>query len=256
MNDQEHSILGARAPTLVLAGLARLRALLYPLALFGLVALGLHAGSDRLDDLAFIGIHAVDRVLDSIAAGVIQGVLPWVGVSEATVSRWTYAAVSAVDLEDKRWGSRVLALVVELAADAILVWPVLRYRRDRTAWRSMLSACSIRRAAFAPLFAPVAVGLAGVAGAVAVAQQVQLQLFWMFRLAGLHIAGAVASGGALIMLALVVVRLLVPAVRAALAFASAKADLSPWPFTVPLFIAALAVAPLPLLRMLRGLLPW
>ena len=235
------------------------RRVLFPFALFGLVVLGLHAGSDRLDDLAFQLINGLDRVLDHILVGILQTVLPAVGVRPDSMSRWTFAAVALIDLDQKRWAARVLALVFELSADALLVWPVLRYRQDHMPWRNVLPAPKkIRNVG--TVFAPLAVAFAGLAGAIVVAQQAQLQLFWLLRFLGRTGAGQAAGAGALLVLGLTLWRVAWPAVRAGLAFARATAAHGPWQrgwlLAAPLFIAALAVAPVPMWRALRGLGPW
>ncbi len=240
-------------------GLVRLRALLSPLALFGLVVLGLHAGSDRLDDLAYVVLNTIDRFFDGLLGGLVQAVLPSMGASAKTVGQWTYALASLIDLEEKRWAARVVALAFELTADWLLIWPVLRHRGDRTPWRQAWpSPRRIRN--IGAVFAPVAVALAGTAGAVVVAQQAQLQLFWFLRFVGRPWSGRLAGMGALLILGFVLWRLTLPAIRAALAYGRIHADDVPWRrgwlLAGPLFIAALAMAPVPLWRTLRGLGPW
>ncbi len=244
---------------LVWAGLDRLRTFLFPVALFGLVVLGLHAGSDRLDDLAFALLHSLDRLVDQVLAGVVRTVVPIFGADRRTVVRWTYATVSIIDLDELRWAARALALAFELTADLLLVWPVLRYRRERQSWRRVFpSPHTVQNVGAA--FGPVAVVLASVAGAVVVAQQAQLQLFWVLRFMGRTGASRAAGVGALIILAVVGWRLAAPAVQAGLAFGRAQAGARPWYrgwyLAGPLFLALLAVAPAPLLRTLRGLGPW
>ena len=245
--------------SLVFGGLDRLRVVLFPVALFGLVVLGLHAGSDRLDDLAFALLHAVDRFVDHVLSGIMQAVVPIFGAGDKTVARWTYAAVSLIDLDELRWAARVLALAFELAADALLVWPVLRYRTDREPWRrAVVSPSEVRNVG--AVFAPVAVVLASIAGTLVVAQQAQLQLFWLFRFLGRTGASRAAGIGALAIMAVIVWRLALPTVRAGLAFGRAQAPKGPWYrgwyLAGPLFVVGLAVAPVPLWRTLRGLGPW
>ncbi|MEM7674599.1 MAG: hypothetical protein AAF449_01210 [Myxococcota bacterium] len=237
----------------------RLRSILFPVALFGLVVLGLHAGSDRLDDIAFRLLHNLDRLVDGLAAKTIEVVLGALGVGERTISRWSYAAISVIDLEEKRWAARVLALMFEMLAAALLIWPVLRHQSDRTPWRRAFeSPGRIRN--IGVVFAPVAVACAGMAGAVVVAEHAQLQLFWILRFLGRSTAGTAAGVGALLMLIAVLFRLTLPAFRASLAFGRARASRGPWFYgwwlAAPLFIGILAVAPQPLWRALKGLGPW
>ena len=248
-----------RLPAIAITGLVRLRDFLLPVALFGLVVLGLHAGSDRLDDLAFRLLNGVDRLFDYVLSGVVKAVLSAVRAGPGTIARWTYAAVSLIDLEEKRWAARVLALGVELLADVMLVWPVLRYRRDRTPWRQAVP--PVREIHnIGAVFAPIAVALAGCAGAVVVAQQAQLQLFWFFRFLGRTGASQTAGTGAILVLLFVGWRLVIPTVRAGLAFGRAQSEQNPWYrggwMAGPLFIAALAMDPVHLWRVMRGLGPW
>ena len=239
--------------------LFKVRAFLFPLALLSLVVLGLHAGSDRLDDLAFRILNGIDRVIDYALAAVLQAVLPRLGMGEVTVSRWVFAAVSIIDLDDKRWAARALALVFELISAALMVWPVLRHRNDRTDWASAFP----RPTAITnvgTVFAPVTIAFSSLVGALVVAGQSQLQLFWMLRSFGHVWAGRLAGAGALVVLAVVLWRVALPAIQAGLAFGRAQMDRPPWHRGIwlvgPLFISALAMAPAPLWRALKGLGPW
>ncbi|MEL7368195.1 MAG: hypothetical protein AAFN74_04730 [Myxococcota bacterium] len=237
----------------------RIRSVLFPIALFGLVVLGLHAGSDRLDDIAFRLLHDLDRLVDGLMAKTVEVVLGALGAGDRTVARWSYAAISVIDLEEKRWAARVLALMLELFAAVMLVWPVLRHRNDQTPWRKAFEPPG-RIRNIGVVFAPVAVACAGFAGAVVVAEHAQLQLFWVLRFLGRQVAGRAAGFGALVVLLAVLGRLTLPALRASLAFGRARADRGPWfrgwLLAAPLFIGILAVAPKPLWRSLKGLGPW
>ncbi len=240
-------------------GLRAVRSILLPVALFGLVVLGLHTGSDQLDDLAFSLINTVDRFVDAVVIAALKRVIPLLGWGPEVTRRVCYVAASVVDLEDKRWAARVLALLFELVADLMIVWPVLRHRFDRTPVKAGVAYLRSPGNVGAVL-APAAVALAAMAGALVVAQQAQLQLFWFFRWVGRPWSGRLAGFGALMVLGLVLARVAWPAFRAGLAFGRAQAGRKPWRHgwysVAPFLLACLAFAPAPLWRTLRGLRPW
>lgn len=89
--------------------LARIRFLYLPLGLFALLAVGIHAGADTIDDRILWCVDHLDAAFDSV-----------VGRFALTAS-W----VHWVDLGDRVHISRALAFVWELAADLVLALPVL-----------------------------------------------------------------------------------------------------------------------------------
>ena len=101
------------------------RWLFMPLGLAALLAVGVHAAADTLDDRLLAVADAIDAAFDSLVGRftLTQGMVEWVALEERT----TFA--------------RVLALLWELAADVVLVLPVLRYREPelgtRDPWRSL-----------------------------------------------------------------------------------------------------------------------
>jgi hypothetical protein len=99
-----------------------------PLGLAALVAVGVHAAADTLDDRLLALADALDAAFDSV------------------VGRFslTQGLVELVALEERTTFARALALLWELAADCVLVLPALRYREpelgERDPWRSLRTA--------------------------------------------------------------------------------------------------------------------
>ena len=91
---------------------ARARFLYLPLALFALVAVGVHAAADTLDDRILWGVDHLDAAFDAVVSG----------------HAWTQSWVHWIELSDRVRIARALALVWELAADAFLAFPILGYR--------------------------------------------------------------------------------------------------------------------------------
>nr|WP_228530928.1 MULTISPECIES: hypothetical protein [Myxococcaceae] len=96
-----------------------------PLGLAALVAVGVHAAADTLDDRLLAVADAVDAAFDAV-----------VGRFELT-----HGLVDLVALEERTTFARALTLLWELAADAVLLLPLLRYREpelgSRDPWRSL-----------------------------------------------------------------------------------------------------------------------
>jgi hypothetical protein len=83
-----------------------------PLGLMALVAVGVHAAADTLDDRLLLGIERADAWLDA-----------WLGGFQLTQG-W----VDAVGPEQRVRAARWLALAWELSVDLVLALPVLAYR--------------------------------------------------------------------------------------------------------------------------------
>lgn len=155
-----------------------------PLGLVALVAVGVHAAADVVDDRILWLVDHADSLFDSL-----------VGRFQATAS-W----VDAVGLEQRVKIARSAALIWELAADLILCWPALGYR-ERDAKKPVIFETSLqgaggfrqllRRLRSRPttmrVFRPLAVGLVALAGGCAVARMVQGAVY-------LPIRGAIGDG--------------------------------------------------------------
>lgn len=92
--------------------IASARFLYLPLALFALIAVGVHAAADTLDDRLLWLVDHLDAAFDA-GVGSFAWTQPWV--------HW-------IDLDDRVRIARGLALIWELAADGFLAFPILGYR--------------------------------------------------------------------------------------------------------------------------------
>lgn len=174
----------------VAGALDRLRWAFLPLAMSALLAVGAHAAADVLDDRFLALADRLDAVFDAV------------------VSRWalTRPLVDLVDLEERTWFARALALSFELWADLVLALPMLGYDERVDEWGRLLELG--RRALARPtllrlLRAPVALCLA-IAGASAVGRLVHGEVYVSLRgLLGSHGALFLARPAALLAVALV-----------------------------------------------------
>ncbi len=155
------------------------RWLFMPLGLAALLAVGVHAAADTLDDRLLAVADAIDAAFDSLVGRftLTQGMVEWVALEERT----TFA--------------RVLALLWELAADVVLVLPVLRYREPelgtRDPWRSLRAPSHpswrelLRRAKQQPTplrwVLPLATAAVALAGACTAARLVQGTVYLTWR---------------------------------------------------------------------------
>jgi hypothetical protein len=172
-----------------------------PLGLCTLIAVGVHAAADTLDDQLLVLVDAVDAALDGVA-----GRYPL-----------TESLVDVLSLEGRTTLARLLALAWELAADVVLALPALGYRERAEAgseerwralldgpgptWRELLARC-VRRPTTMRWVRPLATALVVVAGACAVARLVQGTVYLSWReLFGELVADVVARGLALAALA-------------------------------------------------------
>src|SRR5215470_4035640 len=86
--------------------LGRIRGLYFPLALFSVLAVGLHVGSDRVDDQLFVLFNAIDAALDTASTAFIKEVFTWFGASAQTIDAATFRAIDFIDLESKATAAR------------------------------------------------------------------------------------------------------------------------------------------------------
>ncbi|MCE9666297.1 hypothetical protein LY474_00600 [Myxococcus stipitatus] len=154
-----------------------------PLGLLALVAVGVHAAADTLDDRLVSMVDRVDAAFDAL-----------VGRYDLTAS-W----VEWVSLETRTRIARALALTWELAADLVLALPALGYReaaapRPAEAWRAALEAREDEAPSWRTLWRrclrqptpmrwlrPLATAAVVVAGACAVARLLQGTVYLSWR---------------------------------------------------------------------------
>ena len=134
----------------------RIRWIFLPFGLMALVAVGAHAGADRVAEEVLFAVDRVDAFFDAI------------------FSSWSVTAplVDLVGLGQRTFFARGVALAWELAADAMLAIPLLGYderdaSREWTMARGWLKKPSLR------LVQPAAALLLSLAGAAAVARLVR-----------------------------------------------------------------------------------
>ncbi len=150
-----------------------------PLGLLALVAVGVHAAADTLDDRLLSLVDLLDSAFDR-----------FVGRFSATAS-----LVDLVSLERRTDLARGLALGWELAADLLLALPALGYREaeapsaepwralvkvPRPTWRALFARC-LRRPTTMRWVRPLATAAVVLAGACAVALSIQGTVYLSWR---------------------------------------------------------------------------
>jgi hypothetical protein len=201
----------------------RIRGLYFPLALFSVLAIGLHVGSDRVDDHLFVLFNAIDAAIDSTMSAVIREVFTWFGASTQTIETVTFRAVDLIDLDTKATAARFGALVVELLSDVLLALPVFFYRSGDASIRTTIQRFvgSLKEPTVLKIAAPIAVSCASLAGVFAVSREIQV---------GVHALAAeviddaskttiIAAVGGLVALFVVLIRIAAPAVLSTIGYA-------------------------------------
>lgn len=148
------------------------RFLFMPVGLFALVAVGVHAAADTLDDRILWVVDAVDAFVDGHvgAWSVTEGMVHW------------------VDLEDRTWIARAFTLVWELVAILVLALPAFGYREEelkddsgrysiflgtsRRRWRDVFRDV-VRRPTVLRLTRPLATAAVVIAGGCAIGRMIQ-----------------------------------------------------------------------------------
>jgi hypothetical protein len=137
--------------------LAGFSALVLPLGLVALVAVGVHAAADRVDDHLLTCIEALDGWADG-----------WLARWE-----WTSSWVHLVESPQRTLAARGLALVWELAVDALVALPLLgQDEAGSAAWRSLGRQPTPMR-----VLRPLETAVFSLGGSYAVARLVESTLF-------------------------------------------------------------------------------
>jgi hypothetical protein len=180
---------------------AKIRWAFMPLGLLALVAVGVHAAADVVDDKLLWLVDHVDAAFDAIA-----------GRFELTVS-----LVELIGLTERVKIARSLALLWELAADVILCWPALGYREKDPHRPVILEASTEGTSGFKQLMKrawhrpttmriarPLAAAMVSLAGAAAVARSVQGAVYLPTRgFLGDGVAGFLGRGLSIVAIAAV-----------------------------------------------------
>jgi hypothetical protein len=152
-----------------------------PLGLLALIAVGVHAAADTLDDRLLMLVDRVDAAFDRL-----------VGASSVTAG-----LVDLITLEQRTRIARGLALAWELSVDLVLALPALGYREakaseaeepwrkylaqdTRPTWRQLFSR-SLRKPTTMRWTRPLATAAVVLAGACAVARLVQGTVYLSWR---------------------------------------------------------------------------
>ncbi len=196
-----------------------------PLGLFALVAVGVHAAADLVDDRLLRAVEALDAWLDGLLAQ-----------ADATAA-W----VNRVDSRERTLIARALALAWELAAAAFVAVPMVGYLEEdaavgrfaspRETWRTLLRRVNAQPTPMR-LVRPLVTAAFAVAGAYAVSRLVEATLFvgLVGDVAPADVAAVLARVGGGLAVALVLLSLGWRAVLRALQHADAActAAKQPW----------------------------
>lgn len=141
-----------------------------PLGLFALVAVGVHAAADLLDDQVLRLVESVDAWLDGILA------------QSESLGAW----VNRIDSRERTLIARAVALAWELAVDGFVALPLLGYDEQsdeerrfafrKETWRTLLSRLNQRPTPMR-LVRPFVTAVFVVGGAYAVSRLVESSLF-------------------------------------------------------------------------------
>jgi hypothetical protein len=221
----------------------RLRWLFLPAALCALVAVGVHTAADVVGDVILRGVDAADAAFDSLAAR----------------SRLTAPLVDLVGPSQRVFFARALAFLWELASDALLALPMLRYdeRADEVARFRQLAEKVRQRPTTLRIVPPAATAAVALAGSCAVGRLLEGTMHFGFGGVIGRASDAIASGCALLAVLGLVAFIAWRAVVHALVRADVLSDAIPrrraralttglWQAAVlvPLALAALRAAPL------------
>jgi hypothetical protein len=186
-------------PSGPLSGLSRFiggfRWAFMPLGLLALIAVGVHAAADTLDDRLLSLVDLADAAFDRLVGGFSA----------------TEGLVDLISLEQRTTIARALALAWELSVDLVLALPALGYREARATpeqepWRKYLQQDTrptwrqlfqraLRKPTTVRWTRPVATFAVVLAGACAVARLVQGTVYLSWReLLGEQAADATARG--------------------------------------------------------------
>jgi len=150
----------SRPEGLLAALLSVARWAVLPFGLMALVAVGVHAAADTLDDRLLFLVDGADAWLDGMLGR-------W---------EWTRAGVDVVGPAERLWVARSLALGWEFSVDLLLAWPAMGHREGHAAdaeeWRRVWARVRSRPSLML-LVRPVATAAVCLAGACAVAQMAQ-----------------------------------------------------------------------------------
>ncbi len=140
-----------------------------PLGLSALVAVGVHAAADTVDDRFLALVQGFDAWLDHWFAQY-ESLQPW---------------VDKFGSREQTWVARSLTLAWELLADLVLLFPLLGYREESNAFKKDTWKTLLQRFRAQPtpmrILRPAVTGIFALAGAYAIARMVDGALFLSLR---------------------------------------------------------------------------
>ena len=98
----------------------RLLTRVFPLGVFALVVIGVHAGADQLDEHLFLILNLIDRGLDAAMTWTVESIGSLIGAGQGAIEAMTLNAVGLIDLSTKIAIARWLALIAELLVILVL----------------------------------------------------------------------------------------------------------------------------------------
>lgn len=218
--------------------LANGRWLFMPLGLFALVAVGVHAGADAIDDVLLRFLDFADGLGDAVVGSLLESMCALFRLGPERAEAWSVTFAEWVGLRERAAAAKALAFAVEIAADVLIALPALGYEERVAAAAPRLAAIEprlVRR--FSTLVAaafndPTVLRIAGplatvgvaLAGACTVAREVQAATFGALYQVSVGLAAGFGRAAAIGALLAVVVALGGRAVARSLEHAHARAE--------------------------------
>ncbi len=185
-----------------------LHQLVLPVGIISLVLLGVHAGSDRLDDYLYYLLQRLDLFIDRLLHLSLAHLGDAVGWSSSRIQRLSYLARNQVGSSALRVVANYIALVIELGADILLCFPLLSLGSEQKRFSELFQKLKARPHGFTIIASSFTV-LFSFAGSFSLAREAKLiaqKSLYQFQVSGqenLLIATALAAFlGALVFLAL------------------------------------------------------
>lgn len=147
-----------------------------PLGVFAVLAVGLHAGADRLDDALLVALGLVDAQVDLYGARILGALFAALEVGPTTIERWVATFVDGIGLEILESVARVLALGIELLADLIFAIPLLLPRGEARPLKDVLRSM-VKDPTLFRWVAPLSAGFASLAGVLTIATHLQVLVY-------------------------------------------------------------------------------
>ncbi len=190
--------------------LSAIRWIWFPAALFAVIALGVHAGADALDDSLLVALDQLDAWADQLLGPLVRWLWLAFGATPARADAVVLRVCELVGLEERTLLAQWIAILLELLSDVLVLLllfaePKLKPqpRRRQQPWfplpppkvlgrrlldwgRAKASTATLRS-----VFAPAVILATSLAGACVVAEALQSELFGAFR----HLFSATVAAG-------------------------------------------------------------